>query len=379
LKGVKVKRVSFALFDSGETILSALVFSTFFPLYITQHVDPKVYSLLYGGAFLLSFVLALQLGKIADRKAQRKSFFILSSLLVSLLCFTLGITYGNPILSFFLFLLMAVSHQQAFVFYNSLLIGFEKRGFTSGMGVASGYVASALSLIFLAQHLEGREVFFLVSFTFLLFLVPSVLFLENPPQRREVRIVELLRERRFILLILSILSLTEVANTLVAMMGIYLREVYQLDNGEIYRVIGFSALGGVVGGFLWGYLTDSAGVHRTFPLGFLLWIVFLFLLPFLPGDLILPAGFLAGISLSHLWTTSRVLILNHFPEGEASVRLSFLSLTERIASTTGLTLWALFLTLSGNNYRISALLMIVFPLMGAVFYMLYLKSRGRMF
>jgi len=214
LKGVKVKRVSFALFDSGETILSALVFSTFFPLYITQHVDPKVYSLLYGGAFLLSFVLALQLGKIADRKAQRKSFFILSSLLVSLLCFTLGITYGNPILSFF---------------YNSLLIGFEKRGFTSGMGVASGYVASALSLIFLAQHLEGREVFFLVSFTFLLFLVPSVLFLENPPQRREVRIVELLRERRFILLILSILSLTEVANTLVAMMGIYLREVYQLD------------------------------------------------------------------------------------------------------------------------------------------------------
>ncbi len=370
------KSVSFALFDSGETILSALVFSTFFPLYITRHVDPKVYSLLYAVSFLVSFALALYLGRLADRRALRKHLFTVFGLMVSLLCFSIGVAYGYPEIALLLFLLMAVSHQQAFVFYSSLLLNFERRGFTSGMGVAFGYLASALSLIFLARHLEGEEVYFVVAALFLLLLLPSLLFLENPAQRGEVRIREMFRDRRFLLLILSILAVTEVANTLVAMMGIYLREVYALKSEEIYRVIGVSALGGIAGGFLWGYVTDRVGVKRVFPLGFLLWAVFLVLLPLTPVRFVVPIGFLAGLSLAHLWTTSRVLVLNEFPEREASVRLSFLSLTERIASTTGLALWSLFLLLTGDNYRLSALLMGVFPLVGALLYTLYLIRTG---
>ncbi|HHJ63728.1 MAG TPA: hypothetical protein ENJ61_02370, partial [Aquifex aeolicus] len=74
---------------------------------------------------------------------------------------------------------------------------------------------------------------------------------------------------------------------------------------------------------------------------------------------------------------SRVLILSEFPEGEASVRLSFLSLTERIASTSGLTVWAIFLMLSNDNYRLSAALMVVFPLGGIGLYLLYLRERVR--
>lgn len=369
------KTLSFALFDSGETILSALVFSTFFPLYITEYVDPKIYSLIYGGSFLLSFGLALQLGRIADSRGLRKQFFALFGSAVVLLCASLGLSYQNPALSLLLFVLLTVSHQQTFVFYNSLLLGFAKRGFTSGAGVALGYVASALSLIFLAGHLSGAELYFVVSLLFFLLLLPSLFFLKNPSQRSGARIRDMFRDRRFLLLVLALLSLTEVANTMTAMMGIYLREVYALSAGEIYRVIGFSALGGVVGGVLWGHLTDLLGARRTFPAGFALWILFLLILPAVPPSLILPLGFLAGVSLAHLWTTSRVLILSEFPEGEASLRLSFLSLTERIASTSGLTLWAVFLTLSNDNYRLSAVLMVIFPLIGVGLYLLYLRER----
>ena len=371
------KTLSFALFDSGETILSALVFSTFFPLYITEYVDPKIYSLIYGGSFLLSFGLALQLGRIADSRGLRKQFFTLFGFAVVLLCASLWLSYANPVLSLLLFVLLTVSHQQSFVFYNSLLLGFEKRGLTSGIGVALGYVASALSLIFLARHLDGAEVYPVVALLFFLLLLPSLFFLKNPSQRSEVRLRDMFRDRRFLLLVLSLLSLTEVANTLTAMMGIYLREVYALSAVEIYRVIGFSALGGVAGGFLWGHLTDLFGPRWTFPAGFALWILFLLLLPLVPPKLILPVGFLAGLSLAHLWTTSRVLILSEFPEGEASVRLSFLSLTERIASTSGLTVWAIFLMLSNDNYRLSAALMVVFPLGGIGLYLLYLRERVR--
>lgn len=364
-----IKRLSFALFDTGETILGALVFSTFFPLFITKHVDVKLYSFLYGASFLISFVLALHLGKLADRRALRKNLFTFFGVLTSLLCFGVGLSLSFPLIALLVFLVLAVSHQQTIVFYNSLLLNFEEKGFTSGLGVAFGYVGSAFALIFLAKLLKEPEVYFFVALIFFLLLLPAVLNLRNPVQRSEVSIKRILRDRRFLLLMISVLSITEVANTLIAMMGVYLRGVYGMESMEIYRVIGLSALGGVLGGFFWGVLSDRLGVKRVFPVGFLLWIAFLILLTFLPKSLILPAGFLAGFSLSHVWTISRVLILKEFSEGEASIRLSFLSLTERVASTTGLFVWSLFLLITGDNFRLSAGLMAIFPLVGLLVYL----------
>ncbi len=370
-----VRKLSFALFDTGETVLGALVFSTFFPLYITKHVDTKLYSLLYGLSFLASFGIALYLGKVADRKALRKIFFVVFGISVAFLCVGVGLFYSFPFIALGFFLLMAVAHQQAFVFYNSMLLGFDSRGFTSGMGVAFGYIGSALALITLAGHLKEPEVYFLTGSLFLVLSAPAFLFLKNPTLRTEVRLGEVFRDRRFLLAVFTILTLTEVANTMIAMMGIYLREVYGFGREYIYRVIGLSALGGVIGGILWGALADRVGVRRVFPAGFFIWSVFLLSLPHIPGSLIVPAGFLAGLSLSHIWTTSRVFILSEFPEGEASVRLSFLSLTERVASTTGLLTWSFLLTVTGDNYRLSAGLMALFPLLGLILFVLYLRSR----
>jgi len=363
------KKLAFGLFDSGETILGALVFSTFFPLYITQYIDTKVYSSLYGLSFAISFVLALLLGKKADREAKRKRYYIYFSMGVSLFCTLLYFTHGAPLLSMLIFMLLALSHQQAFVFYNSLLLEFEEKGITSGLGVALGYIASAVSLLFLIEILEPPEGYIPIAVLFLLLSLPSFIFIKNPPQTFPVSIKDVFGDRRFLLTIGAILSLTEVANTLIAMMGIYLKEVYGLENAEIYRIIGLSALGGVTGGIFWGKMADLIkDIKKLFSIGFLLWIVFLVLLPFTPSFLLVVIGFWAGLSLAHLWTCSRLLILKEFPEGQASVRLSFLSLSERVASTTGLLIWSLFLLITGDNYKLSVLLMLIFPLIGLLLF-----------
>jgi UMF1 family MFS transporter len=369
-----IRKLSFALFDTGETVLSALVFSTFFPLYITEHIDTKVYSLLYGLSFLASFGLALYLGRLADRRALRKTFFVVFGLTVAFLCWGIGLFQGAPPVALVLFLLMAVSHQQAFVFYNSMLLGFEERGKTSGFGVALGYVGSAVALLVLAGHLREPGVYFVTGGLFLALSLPAYLFLKNPKVRGEVSLRKVFGDRRFLLVVVAILTLTEVANTLIAMMGVYLREVYGLEREHIYRVIGLSALGGVCGGLLWGFLTDRLGVRRVFPAGFVLWAGFLLLLPWVPETLLVPFGFLAGISLSHVWTTSRVFILSEFPQEEASVRLSFLSLTERVASTTGLVVWSLLLSLTGDDFRTSGALMALFPAVGLLVFLFFLKT-----
>jgi Permeases of the major facilitator superfamily len=163
---------------------------------------------------------------------------------------------------------MAVFHQQAMVFYNSLLGGFESKGTASGVGVAFGYLGSALSLLFLAEFLKVPEVFYQTALIFLFLSLPAILLLPNPPQKTSISLRKELKDRRFLLLVLAILSLTEVANTLIAMMGIYLKHAYGLEDREIYKVIGLSALGGVFGGLLFGKLTDRLKARRLFPLGF---------------------------------------------------------------------------------------------------------------
>lgn len=313
--------------------------------------------------------MAIPLAKLADSRAYRKRFFVLFTLLTSVLGILLSFTLHMPTLNLFLYLLMAVFHQQAMVFYNSLLGSFESKGTASGVGVAFGYLGSALSLLFLAEFLKVPEVFYQTTLIFLLLSLPAIFSLPNPPQKTTISLRKELKDRRFLLLVLAILSLTEVANTLIAMMGIYLKHAYGLEDREIYRVIGLSALGGVFGGLLFGKLTDRLKARRLFPLGFILWSLFLIVLYLTPKELLLFVGFLGGLSLSHLWTTSRVLLLELFPLETVSLRMSFLSLSERIASTTGLWVWSLFMLLTGNDYKLSALLMVVFPVVGIFFYL----------
>ncbi len=369
-----IQNLSFALFDSGETILGALVFSTFFPLYIIQYIDTKVYTTVYGFAFIVSFFFALLLGKIADIKGYRKLFFGIFVTLTALFCVLLFFTSDYPILSLLIFSAMAISHQQAFVFYNSMLLGFESRGIVSGLGVAFGYVGSAIALIFLAKMLHIPDAYLITAGIFYILSLPAIFLLKNPEQREEGSIIGVFKEKRFIFTIISILSLTEVANTLIAMMSIYLKKVYGFEDIYIYKIIGFSAIGGIVGGFLWGKITDIFSASKVFPVGFLLWIGFLTFLPLAPSKLVLLVGLSAGFALAHLWTTSRILILEEFPEGQASLRLSFLSLTERIASTTGLLTLSLFLWITADNFKLSAFLMVIFPLVGLYFFYVARKN-----
>jgi UMF1 family MFS transporter len=367
------KIISFALFDTGETILSALIYSVFFPLYITKYIDPKIYSWVYGFTFLVSFLFALQIGKYADRTGRRKEFFIIFATLTALLCFSLGLLTDNPMLSLFVFSLMSVSHQQSFVFYNSMLLNFDTKGLASGLGVSFGYVGSAIALVFFAKMLSIPDVYFIAAFVFLVLALPSMVFLKNPSMYQKVNLKAVFKDKKFILTIIAILSLTEVANTLIAMMSVYLKNVFGFDDVEIYKIIGISAIGGILGGVFWGFLSDRFSVDKVFPIGFFLWIVFLVLLSVIPKELVLVAGFFAGFSLGHLWTVSRVYILSNFPKEEVSTRMSFLSLTERLASTTGLFVWGLFLLTTSDNYKLSSLLMSVFPITGLLIF-IYAKK-----
>ncbi len=374
----KFKEISFALYDTGETILSALVFSTFFPLYISSHLDTKIYSFLYGLTFLLSFFISLWLGKYADKTGERKQLFILFTLLATFSTIMIFGSVGFPVIALFFFLLTAFFHQQAFVFYNSLLADFSQKGFVSGLGVSFGYIGSAITLIFFTKMLHIPDVFLISGLIFLLLSLPSFFFLKNPELKSEnASILKVLKDKKFLILIISILTLTEVANTMIAMMGIYLKFAYNLDNIEIYRVIGFSSIGGIIGGVLWGILSSRFNIWFLYFYGFIFWILFFIFLPLVSSEFLFIMGFFAGFFLAHLWTLSRLLIIEGFPNSELSLRLSFLSLTERIASSSGLILWSILLLLTNNNYKLSASLIGLIPVIGLILFFRLWRSKDK--
>ncbi len=364
-----IKKVSFAIFDTGETILGAIVFSVFFPLYITKYISVETFTFFYGLIFLISFIVSLQLGKIADERNLRKGFFTFFTVSIFLLTLLLAIVSNNYILSLLIFFLLAITHQQNLVFYNSLLIDFKEKGFVSGLGVSLGYIGSAVALMFFAQYLEIPYVYIFTALVFMLLALPSILFIENPNIKpKKINLKAIFSDKEFLLVIVSILFLTEIANTLISLMGVYLKEVYKLEDTEIYKVIGFSSVGGIVGGIVWGYLTKYFDIKNLFVISFIFWFSFLIILPFTPKDFLILVGLFAGFSLSHLWTTSRVLIIEVFPKNEVSTRLSFLSITERISSSLGLMVWSFLLTLT-KSYKITVLSMSIFVIIGACIFL----------
>jgi len=365
-----LRSISFALFDTGETILSALVFSLAFPLYISQYMDIKVFSFIYGFVFIVSFIFSLYIGKYADEKGNRKNLFILFTTLTFLFSASIYFSYKLYFLALIFFLLAAISHQQAFVFYNSLLLNFQNKGFTSGLGISFGYIGSAFALIFLAEKLKIPEVFLIASLVFFTLSLPSFIFLPNPSIKKSegIKLSEIFKDKRFMYTIVSILALTEVANTIISMMGVYLKFQFNLDDQNIYKIVGLSALGGVIGGVFWGIVTEKFNINKIFPLAFPLWMAVIVITFFIEKKYLVYLGMFIGFALSHLWSTSRVYLIENFSKEEISLRLSFLSLSERIATSIGLFAWSILLFVTNNNYKLSFLLMIIFPIVGLFFY-----------
>ncbi|NPB06479.1 MAG: MFS transporter [Aquificae bacterium] len=368
----KVKLLAFALYDAGETLLGALVFSTAFPLTASALVGPDGYALLNGLTLLLSVLLALWAGVLADRRGLRKPFFVLFSLLTGLLVLTAGLTLSRPYVFLALMLLAVAAHQQAMAFYNTLLFNFDERGLPSGLGVSAGYLASSAALLLLADRLGGPLPYLLSGTLFLLLALPAFTLLENPGRADPTPLKTLTRNRPVLFFLLSVFFLAQVANAVVALMGVYLKHLYGLKEAELLKLLGLSGLGGVAGGLFWGLAADRLGAKRVFGAGFVLWSLFLLWLYLEEGDGLLPLGLFTGFSLAHLWSVSRVVLLEALPAGVLALGSGALSLSERLSGALGLLFWGTVYALT-RDYRQSALSMLVFPAAGALFYALFLK------
>ena len=295
--------VAWVLYDLANTIFSMGVVSLYFSFYVRDAVGVDRADAVYGVITAVSmgaiFVLSPLLGAMTDR-ARRRMPFLVWSTVICCTCTAL-LARGPFAISAVLFVVANAAYQAGLQFYDALLPEVtteENRGRIGGIGVGVGYLGSylAVGLGFFLDADQRALLFGSIALLFLGFALPCFLFVGergNPSPRpvfgwRVIResTAETLRALRsgheypgLLRFLVGRVFYTDAINTVIAFMSLYTVNVavgtgLTQDDGESRaQLVLMSAISfAIVGGLVWGWVTDRVGPQRTLRLVLLLWM-----------------------------------------------------------------------------------------------------------
>ncbi|HHG75498.1 MAG TPA: MFS transporter, partial [Persephonella sp.] len=289
---------------------------------------------------------------------------------------------SSLIYALLLFFVMNIMYQQSLIFYNSLLkdvSGNKDKGLISGLGVGIGYIGGVFSLL-IANYLSDShsQTFLITAVIFTLFALPSILFLRSEKTEPEkIKIKNILKEKNFLLFLISVLLLTDAAHGLIIFMSVYLNKVFNMTQDQIVNTIAFAGIFAIVSAPIIGYslkkLKPSLIMKYIF-IGWILGFIFLFVSN---TTTIYAVAIFFGILLASLWTTMRVVLIEISPQSQLTTRFAFMALSERMASIISPLTWGIIVYALGEtafSYKIAALFLGFFPLIGFFIYIKFLRT-----
>lgn len=315
-RGRRAAVVSWCLFDfansSYTTLIMTVAYSVYFRDAVVGGAGNRGDSLWGLANFLAMGVVAVTspvLGAFSDFSGRKKFFLIFTTLqtvvATALLAF---VGPGDAVAGIAFYVVATIGFLGGYVFYNSFLpeVSTPKTiGRVSGWAWAIGYVGGLLSLVLcyplIARPLKTaagaldpvavshRQIsFVLVAVFFLVFALPSFLWLkESPPQGRLAgaldyvtvgfrRTAQTLRHlgryREIGKFILASLFFTDGITTVISFSAIYATTTFHFGSGDL--VVLFLVLNVVAfpGSLVAGYLADRFGPKRTLVGSLWLWV-----------------------------------------------------------------------------------------------------------
>ena len=399
---------SWVLYDFSNTIFSISILSYFFPLWLGDELGAGADTVNYLVALsaLLVVLTAPVLGSVADLRQRRRPYLVVLTLLAVLLTAGLDFSGGALVIAAALFVAADVCYQSALVFYNALLpvvSAGRGAGRISGYGTAAGYVGTILALVALtffvaeqtlfgatfggpeaARDLLGplggwirtsgepsSNAFLPTAVLYLLFSLPAFLFVPDKAVRepRPVRLETAYKGlfttvgnmRAYAGLgtfMVATVLYTDAANTAIANMALYGRQVFGMEQAQIQTLLLFSAVFAGVGSVAFGFASDRIGPKKTLVSVLVLWLfsIALTALALAPWMLLL-AGPLVGAALGGTWTVSRTMLLALSPPERTGEFFGVYALAGKLSAVAGPAITAVILTtLEGYgpvSYRIA--------------------------
>lgn len=387
------------LYDFANSIV-AIVFFLYFAQWIVvdQGVADIWFNLTFTAAALLLLLTVPITGALLDKRWRRITglrYTTISTTIFYGLCGFSAIT-GNNIYALITFTIGLYSYLLSFTFYTPLLNDLStpaNRGKISGYGIAANYIGQMAGLFVVLPFANGDLNFFggvprsetlLPSVAIFFFLsLPMLLFFKEPHKNAsdyslwtDARIfwresVKLFLNSGILAFFAAFFFFNDAVMTLSNNLSIYLEQVWMISDAmKTYILLG-ALVTSSVGGLISGLIADKIGHKRT--LTYLL-AGYLFIIPVfaLVSDfkifvtVVVLIGFWYGAS----WAVSRSVMGYLAPLGKHNLAFAYFGLMERASSFIGPIIWGLvvsnLLYLGSNRYRIAALVLTVFVILGLV-------------
>lgn len=366
---------SWVLYDLANTIFSMGVVSLYFSLWVRDQVGAQradsSYGVLTAISMAITFVIAPLLGAMTDRARRRMPFLITSTLICvafTALLARMGF-YGTAIC----FIIANATYQAGLQFYDALLPEVsteENRGRIGGIGVGVGYLGSYVAVgLGMALGTDNKPLLFTcIAAAFLSFSIPCFLFVKergNPrPRPINWRMVkestgETIRTLRagdrypgLIRFLVGRVFYTDAINTVISIMALYTVNVAvaggmteKQGQGRAQLIMLCAITFAVIGGFVWGRMTDRLGPKRTLNLVLYAWMA-IFLGAGLVGLIGLPLWCLfvvasaAGFSMGGIWAADRPYMLRLTPPARIGEFYGLYGMVGRFSAITGPIIWA---------------------------------------
>jgi UMF1 family MFS transporter len=393
---------SWALYDLANTIFALGVGSLYFPEWLTDNIDGLPGLLTRGEDADLALAVAIDVAMVAvivlgpwigarsDHYGRRRRYLIPATLIAIVPTFFLATV--PPSASLALFAIALVGFHLGSVVYDALLPDVstpETIGRISGLGIAVGYLGSVVAWLIgklLLDDFGHPAVFRTIAVCFLLFAVPTFLFVRERPRSRQPGPAPSLRgaARRLVAawrrtrryrgvtrFLVGRFFYTDAINTLIGgFLTIYAIEEVGFSDAQVQDLLIVAIAGALVGGFAGGRLADSVGPRRLLHGALHAWMVAMAvgIGAGATGSQALawPLGALGGLALGATWAADRVYMQRISPPRHLGEFYGLYATVGRFATILGPLVWALLVTVFGLPREVAMGALIGFLVVGRV-------------
>jgi MFS transporter, UMF1 family len=392
----RLSLVSWATYDLANTIFSLGVGALFFAEWLTNNAADLppwlsrgetadlALALAINAAMVTVIVLSPWIGARSDHRGTRVGYLLPATLLAVIPTFFLASV--SVLASLALFSLALIGFNLGSVVYDALLPDVSTPGnigSVSGIGIGIGYFGSFIAVGIGALFLEPlghAGVFKIIAVLFLLFAIPTFLFVrERPRPRREGPLPSLRGSARQLLqawgrarrhrgvarFLVGRFLYTDAVNTLIGgFLTIYVIEELGFSEGQVQALLTVAIVGAISGGFLGGYVVDRRGPRFLLHAVLYAWMVAM-TLGVIAGALDIDTlawflGMLGGLALGGLWAADRVYMQRISPPQHLGEFFGLYATVGRFATIVGPLMWGIVVTVLGFPREVALGVLILF-------------------